>query len=297
MTLLQCSQYPPNGREFPPALFRSGTFAYNRPPFSSPTYALNHGTGPTMADDTVNPSTDTLFSQPMQQISEFAFNKAVVDVFPDMIERSVPGYRTIVGMIGDLAERFVTEGSRCYDLGCSLGAASLAMRRRISAPNCSIWAYDNSADMINQAKRLIDRDQSSTPVHLHCDDIRTSTIENASVVVLNFTLQFIPVAERDAILHRVYSGLRPGGVLILSEKVAFSDPHHHRLMIDLYHAFKRANGYSDLEIAQKREALENVLIPETLEQHRLRLKQSGFDDADVWFQCFNFASIIAQKSS
>jgi len=231
----------------------------------------------------------------MRTIAQFTFNKAVVDVFPDMIKRSVPGYTTIVGMIGDLAERFTVANTRCYDLGCSLGAATLAMRQKIHVPGCEIIAIDNSPAMVEQCQKLIDRDHHSTPVKLQCQDIQAVEITNASLVVLNFTLQFIAREQRQAILEKIYAGLVPGGVLILSEKVAFTDVQHHELMIDLYHSFKKANGYSDLEIAQKREALENVLLPETLDQHRLRLKQCGFRDADVWFQCFNFASLLAQK--
>ncbi|WP_317929290.1 carboxy-S-adenosyl-L-methionine synthase CmoA [Halioxenophilus sp. WMMB6] len=246
-------------------------------------------------DESTRTATDQLFAEPLQQIERFSFNKSVVDVFPDMIQRSIPGYSTIIGMIGDLAERFATDNSRCYDLGCSLGAASLAMRRRISANHCEIIAIDNSAAMVEQCQRVVARDHSATPVSVHCANLQDIEIERASVVVLNFTLQFISPAERDAIMAKIFNGLLPGGVLILSEKVAFNDTRHHELMIDLYHCFKRGNGYSDLEIAQKRDALENVLIPETLDQHRQRLKSAGFADADVWFQCFNFASLIAQK--
>ncbi len=239
---------------------------------------------------------DTLFSAPLEEIQRFAFNKAVVDVFPDMIKRSVPGYTTIIGMIGDFARRYNQNATRCYDLGCSLGAATLSIRHNITAENCAIVAVDNSQAMINQAEKLIRRDNSSAPVSLICDDINTIEIKNASLVVLNFTLQFIPVTARERLIEKIYNGLVPGGVLILSEKVAFEDKSHNQLMIDLYHDFKRANGYSDLEIAQKRESLENVLIPETLASHKNRLKKVGFTDADVWFQCFNFASMIAQKS-
>lgn len=240
---------------------------------------------------------DALFAEPLKQIGHFTFNKAVVDVFPDMIKRSVPGYTTIIGMIGDLAERFTQANTRCYDLGCSLGAASLAMRRRISVSGCEIIAVDNSVAMVDQCAKLIERDNGLTPISVHCQNIQDIQIENASIVVLNFTLQFIDQSQRSAILDKIYRGLNPGGVLIMSEKVAFEDSHHHDLMIDLYHGFKKANGYSDLEIAQKREALENVLIPETLAQHRKRLKEVGFQDADVWFQCFNFASMLAQKET
>jgi tRNA (cmo5U34)-methyltransferase len=239
---------------------------------------------------------DTLFATPLEEIQQFAFNKAVVDVFPDMIKRSVPGYTTIIGMIGDFARRYSQDGTLCYDLGCSLGAATLSIRQNITAENCKIIAVDSSQAMINQAEKIIQRDNSAPSVSLICDDINAIEINNASLVVLNFTLQFIPVNSREKLIKKIYEGLAPGGVLILSEKVAFEDESHNQLMIDLYHDFKRANGYSDLEIAQKRESLENVLIPETLADHKNRLKHVGFSDADVWFQCFNFASMIAQKS-
>lgn len=120
-------------------------------------------------------------------------------------------------------------------------------------------------------------------------------IENASVVVLNFTLQFIPVEERLALLQRIYQGLKPGGALILSEKLAFEDETQDRFHIESHHDFKRSNGYSDLEISQKRSALENVLIPETLAEHQQRLEQAGFEFVEKWFQCFNFVSMVAVK--
>ena len=238
---------------------------------------------------------DDIYASPLGDLSDFCFDQDVVEVFPDMIKRSVPGYATIVGMIGNLAERYAQTGSNCYDLGCSLGASTLAMRHRIKAANCQIIGVDNSNAMVERCAKVIAADSGELPVELLCSDIQDVDIKNASVVVLNFTLQFIDISERCAILRRIYAGLRSGGVLILSEKVAFDDPPHHDLMIELHHNFKRANGYSDLEIAQKRSAIENVLIPETLEAHRERLKLAGFASSDVWFQCFNFASMIAIK--
>ncbi|WP_237056813.1 carboxy-S-adenosyl-L-methionine synthase CmoA [Microbulbifer sediminum] len=239
---------------------------------------------------------DSIYANPLGDIAGFRFDQSVVDVFPDMIQRSVPGYTTIVAMIGTLAERYAQSGTRCYDLGSSLCAATLAMRHRIPAADCKIVAVDNSPAMVERARTVLAADSGLIPVELVCDDLQNVDIENASVVVLNFTLQFIPVAEREAILRRIFEGLRPGGVLILSEKVAFEDRDHQELMIDLHHSFKRANGYSELEVAQKRSALENVLIPETLAVHRDRLKGVGFGSVDVWFQCFNFASMIAIKA-
>lgn len=238
---------------------------------------------------------DNIYANPLANVGAFRFDEKVVGVFPDMIKRSVPGYATIISMIGTLAERYATSGSRCYDLGCSLGAATLAMRHRIQAANTQIIGVDNSAAMVERCQMVMDADSGEIPVELMCDDLQNVQLDDASVVVLNFTLQFIPVEQRQSILIKIYQGLKPGGVLILSEKVTFGDAAHDELMIELYHDFKRANGYSDLEIAQKRTALENVLIPETLDGHRQRLKDVGFQSCDVWFQCFNFASMIAIK--
>ncbi|MBU2885114.1 carboxy-S-adenosyl-L-methionine synthase CmoA [Gilvimarinus agarilyticus] len=239
---------------------------------------------------------DTLYANPLAQVGSFSFDQQVVDVFPDMIKRSVPGYPTILSMIGTLAERYVTSDSHCYDLGCSLGAATLAMRHNIRAAGASIIGVDNSAAMIARARQIIAADShEEVPVRLEECGIEDIAIDNASMVVLNFTLQFIAPNARDRLLSDIAQGLNTGGVLILSEKVAFDDLPHQQLMTDLHHQFKRANGYSDLEIAQKRAAIDNVLIPESLDAHRLRLRQAGFSSVDVWFQCLNFASIIAIK--
>ncbi|BFM20431.1 carboxy-S-adenosyl-L-methionine synthase CmoA [Gilvimarinus japonicus] len=239
---------------------------------------------------------DTLYANPLAQVDSFSFDQQVVDVFPDMIKRSVPGYPTIVNMIGSLAERYVSADSNCYDLGCSLGAATLAMRHRIQNANCRIVAVDNSPAMIARARQVIAADSlDDIPVAFIEGRIQDVALENASMAVLNFTLQFIDVTERPALLSNICRGLNPGGVLILSEKVAFQDPPHQELMTQLHHNFKRANGYSDLEIAQKRASIENVLIPESLSVHRERLRAAGFSSVDVWFQCLNFASIIAIK--
>ncbi|RQW87514.1 MAG: carboxy-S-adenosyl-L-methionine synthase CmoA [Geobacter sp.] len=240
--------------------------------------------------------TDAIYAGPLQNIIDFQFDERVVAVFPDMIQRSVPGYGMIISNIGILAGKYAQTGSHCYDLGCSLGAASLAMRQRITAPDCEIISVDNSPAMIERARELLALDTESTiPVTMICTDLQDVSIENASVVVLNFTLQFIPPAERLALIRRIYAGLRPGGILILSEKIAFSEPERQHFHEELHHDFKRANGYSDLEISQKRSALEKVMIPETLACHKKRLRAAGFSASELWFQCFNFASLVAIK--
>lgn len=238
---------------------------------------------------------DNIYTKPLNEISGFAFDDRVVNVFPDMIQRSVPGYQTIISAIGLLADKFAQPGSYCYDLGCSLGAATLSMRHHIQHDDCQIIAVDNSEAMIEGFQKILDQDERSLPVDLICADIRNVEISNASVVVLNFTLQFIPLEDRELFLQNIFAGMLPGGILILSEKLDYQDPDQHELHIQMHELFKKENGYSDLEISQKRTSLENVLIPETLEVHKQRLKLAGFKSAEVWFQYFNFASLIALK--
>ena len=238
---------------------------------------------------------DQIYTESMAHIADFSFNAQVADVFTDMIERSVPGYRAILTMIETLTEHYALPGTNLYDLGCSLGGASLSMRRGIAVENCKITAVDNSESMVKRCKKAMERDHNPTPVNTLCADIREIEIQNASVVVLNFTLQFIPIEDRAEMLHKIAEGMNPGGVLILSEKVTFEDDHLDRLLFDIHHDFKRAHGYSDLEISRKRSALDNVLIPETIQTHKLRLREAGFTSTDVWFQCFNFMSMLAVK--
>ena len=247
----------------------------------------------------VDKQVDTVYADPLATIEPFRFDDKVAAVFADMIKRSVPGYSTILNMIGDITERYAQDNSHCYDLGCSLGAATLAMRHKLTASGCHIVSVDNSAAMIERCRQTIEIDTGTapklTPVELHCCDIDAINIKNASVVVLNFTLQFIPLKQRQTIIQSIYDGLLPGGILLLSEKVMFEDKPHQQLLTELYHNFKRNNGYSDLEIAQKRTALEDFLQPETIDAHKQRLKSAGFSSADVWFQCLTFASVIAIK--
>ena len=238
---------------------------------------------------------DTLYADPLSEHGLFAFDDAVARIFPDMIRRSVPGYPTIIAMTGLLAGKYASAGTTLYDLGCSLGASTLAMRHNIQQPGCQIISVDNSSAMLARCREVIDSDTHDTPVTLACADLQDVAIHNASVVVLNFTLQFIPLALRNELISRIYQGLQPGGIMVLSEKVTFEDPHLDALNIELHHQFKRANGYSELEVARKRNALENVLLPETLRQHKQRIAEAGFGSCDVWFQCFNFASLVALK--
>ena len=238
---------------------------------------------------------DQLYSRPREAIAGFVFDDSVVKVFEDMIGRSVPGYTTLLSMFPVLARSFVVKQSRCYDLGCSLGAATLAIQQGIDVEGVELIAVDNSSAMIEKCQALTSGHRSKVKVIVMQADICEFEISDASLIVMNFTLQFIAEDLRQSLIEKIYAGLNAGGAFVLSEKIKSDDPETQDRLTLLHHEFKKANGYSDLEISQKRSALENVLIAETVDQHILRLKQAGFSEVLVWFQCFNFVSFLAVK--
>jgi tRNA (cmo5U34)-methyltransferase len=240
-------------------------------------------------------SKDNLYSEYRERVADFVFDEKVAAVFDDMIRRSVPGYATVIAMTKIFAEHYARANSICYDLGCSLGAGTLAMRKGIMQPGCRIIAVDNSTAMVKRCSEILAEDNSGVPVDVCLADIRDVQIENASMVVMNFTLQFLAPDRRDEMIQKIYDGLHSGGVLLLSEKIIFEDSGRQAFETDMYHEFKKLMGYSDMEVAQKRKALENVLLPETFETHCQRLTNAGFTKTHLWFQCFNFISLAAFK--
>ncbi len=237
---------------------------------------------------------DDVYSEPLSQVKPFEFNARVADVFQNMIERSVPGYALVLDMIALLTHRFAQEGTHCYDLGCSLGASTLAIRQQLPA-SCKVIAVDNSQAMVARCQQAVARDHSQAPCDVLCQDIRDIKIENASIVVMNFTLQFIDDDKRRDILHSIARGLVPGGILILSEKVQQNTADQAELMTDIHHTFKKLQGYSDLEIAQKRTSLENVLVANSSTEHIDRLNEAGFTTATEFFRCLNFSAFLGIK--
>lgn len=238
---------------------------------------------------------DNLFAELRADKALFSFNDSVVDVFPDMIQRSVPGYSTVVRMTGVLAEQYAQPLTSIYDIGCSLGESIRSAERALagnssSGQNYRLIGIDNSAAMIRRAQEQADPNSSIDWMEADALEVKFMP---CSVVILNFTLQFIPVDQRLRLLKAIRAAMMPGGLLILSEKLTMSDPAMDKLMINLHHDFKRSQGYSELEIAQKRDAIENVLIPEAAQAHSDRLSEAGFSRSSIWFQCLNFASFIA----
>jgi tRNA (cmo5U34)-methyltransferase len=235
---------------------------------------------------------DRVFRDPQSQIVDFAFDDAVARVFPDMIRRSVPGYETIVPITGLLAARHLQELStpaqRIYDLGCSLGASTLAVLRQIGDAPLSVVAVDSSSSMIERARTIVD-DARVTFLHA---DIRELEFAPAGAVLLNFVLQFIEPDDRHSVLTRIHEAIAPHGVLVVSEKLR-CEPASEQAFYEAAHVeFKKANGYSELEISQKRTALESVMIIDSENQHRQRFAEAGFGNVRRWFQCLNWVSYL-----
>lgn len=247
---------------------------------------------------------DTLFATPLDDNARFSFDEQVVACFPDMIRRSVPGYGQMLAVLPLLARRHCAyrqmgqsgkKISRVYDLGCSLGAVSLALAKHFKPNELEICALDLSAPMIEQAKHIATTHYPEHHIDFKCADICDEPLLDCDMIVLNLTLQFLPPNERLAVLKKCYQALSVGGILILTEKTHLPDEQDDAWQVERYYDFKRANGYSELEISTKRNALENVLITDTLATHHKRLQQAGFERSLTWFMFLNFASMVAFK--
>jgi tRNA (cmo5U34)-methyltransferase len=238
---------------------------------------------------------DTLYKNHRDRVAPFAFTKEVAAVFDDMLVRSIPGYSELIGRQAQVCRRYLQPESCLYDLGCSHGNLGIRLLEAPPEMAFTIRAVDNAPAMLARYRSRLEGRPQSERVDLICADLLDVEIRQASVVVINFTLQFLPREARDRLLRRVHDGLLPGGVLLFSEKTVHCDPSLAELQIDFYHRFKTENGYSELEISQKREALEHVLLPDTVAAHEARLSQAGFRCWDIWQKWFNFTSWIVLK--
>jgi tRNA (cmo5U34)-methyltransferase len=235
---------------------------------------------------------DNLFNK-QSDIADFRFDQDVVKVFDDMVRRSVPGYDSMIQMIGLIARMYGQDNTNYYDLGSSTGAITLSIALNNKSKNNQFFAIDNSKEMVEQCEKNLHNKVDN--LQAICDDINQVKINSASIVVLNLTLQFIDVNLRSNLIKKIYDGLEPGGILIISEKIHFDDAVTQNQITKLHMDFKKENGYSELEIANKRQAIENVLITETKEQHLNRLRDCGFVETSCFFQCLNFVSFLSVK--
>jgi tRNA (cmo5U34)-methyltransferase len=240
---------------------------------------------------------DEIFATPERPKQDFDFGGETAAVFDDMLERSVPFYAEVQRMVSEIAADFATPGSAVYDLGCSTGTTFLLLEKALPADvSVRFVGVDNSPEMLAVAREKLAQGGLRNPVELRCEDLeRGLVVEDCSVALLILTLQFVRPLKREALVRHVYDGLRDDGCLIMVEKVLGESSTFNRLFIDHYYDLKRRNGYSDLEIAQKREALENVLVPYRLEENRELLLRQGFRHVDVFWKWYNFCGIVAMK--
>jgi tRNA (cmo5U34)-methyltransferase len=238
---------------------------------------------------------DEVFKEEIEKASDFKFGANVANVFDDMVNRSVPFYGEIQRMMAELAADHAKEGTDVYDLGCSTGTTMIGMDTLVK-PDIRFVGIDDSQEMLDKCKMKLMEIGFSRDYELRCSDLSQGiTISNASVVVLCLTLQFVRPIYREQLLKNIYDGLNPGGALILVEKILAEESSFNRDFIKYYYNYKRRNHYSEMEIAQKREALENVLIPYKLSEDISLLRDRGFAHCETFFKWYNFAGIIAVK--
>lgn len=239
---------------------------------------------------------DDLFLNPASGASDFRFDQTTASVFDDMVGRSVPFYDEIQRMTGEIAADFAVENTNLFDLGCSTGT-TLACLDKVVRSGVRFIGVDNSPEMLDRARAKLEHLRPSRMVQLIRADLHDDAIiSNASVVVMNLTLQFVRPMYRESVIRWIHDGLNPQGCLILIEKQTMPDSLLNRLFIRYYYDFKRRNGYSEMEIAHKREALENVLIPYRPDENRAMLKSIGFTYVEETFRWYNFAGMLAVKS-
>lgn len=238
---------------------------------------------------------DQIYADKLKNIDDFVFDDKVANVFEDMITRSVPGYDTLNKLIPIIANKYLKPNTNCYDLGCSLANVSLCIAKNIKHEGVNIYAVDNSPSMIQEAEKKITSLDCVNTIHAECSDIFEVEIRNASFVILNYTLQFIDSGRRKELISNIFSGINTGGALFLSEKIMHQDKEEDNIMRGLHESYKRTNAYSEIEISQKREALENVLIRDTHNLHLSRLKNAGFSNIYMLFKYLNFVSYLAVK--
>ncbi|MES2745582.1 MAG: carboxy-S-adenosyl-L-methionine synthase CmoA [Bdellovibrionota bacterium] len=224
----------------------------------------------------------------------FAFNHEVAEVFDDMVQRSIPMYRDVTRFTADWVLHFYQSGTSIIDIGCSTGTTTHQIAHRLSEP-AAFMAIDSSEAMIRRAEEKLSDLPLQHKLHLMCNDVMAVSLPKASAVVINYTLQFLPVSQRKLLLQRIYEALVPGGIILISEKVRHGSPAFQELGTQIYEDFKERQGYSRTEIEKKKEALENVLIPFTEAEHRKLLEESGFTAVESVMKWNTFMTLVAQK--
>jgi tRNA (cmo5U34)-methyltransferase len=238
---------------------------------------------------------DQIFKTRIEKSTDFRFDAAVVNVFDDMVVRSVPMYLEFQRMITEIANDFVRPDTSLYDLGCSTGTTFLSLNNVIDK-SVRFVGIDDSQEMLESCRKNLIDNGVTRPFELHQADLNKDVvINNASVVVLCLTLQFVRPINRLKLIKSIYDQLNPEGCIILIEKILGENNDFNRKFIRYYYDMKRRNNYDDMEIAQKREALENVLIPYKLSENVQLLLESGFQCCETFFKWYNFSGLVAVK--
>lgn len=234
---------------------------------------------------------DKIFETKIQK--QFEFDESVASVFDDMLSRSVPFYKEVLDLCVKLVIKNTKQNDKVFDIGCSTAATLLEIFKQ-SLHNLQLFGIDNSEAMIQRAKKKAGFFDAK--IEFFCDDALSFTLPKSKVFISNYTLQFIRPLKREEFVKNIYNSLEDGGFFIFSEKIICENKKLSLDLIDIYYEFKKAQGYSEFEIMQKREALENVLVPYTDSENRLMIQKAGFDECESIFRWANFATYIAYKN-
>lgn len=239
---------------------------------------------------------DLMFNKKINKIEDFKFNEEVANVFDNMVSRSIPIYNEIHKIIRDIVHFYFPSNGTIYDLGCSTGETVKHILEELkqNKKSATIFGIDNSQEMIKKAEQKVSSFENNQCTFLK-SPIEDMSLNPSDFIIMNYTLQFFPLKKRLHILKNIYSSLKPKGIFILSEKIISPNSAINPILIELYHEFKKRNGYSELEISQKRESLENVLIPITPKEQIALLKEAGFTNTELVFRWYNFACYLGVK--
>lgn len=236
---------------------------------------------------------DQLFSRINPEVGGFSFDENVAEVFDDMISRSVPLYQEVQQLIPSLAEMLNHDTVKVVDLGCSTGTSLIALAQALPKRELELIGVDISRPMLEQCEKKLNTLGLNERMKIYQDDIRSFEFKEASIVLMNYTLQFVPVGYRLELLSRIRQSIRPGGFLVLSEKFVHDDVQLDQSLVELYFDYKKRNGYSELEISRKRDALENVLVPFSVKENETLMKEAGFTEVELILKWFNFGTFLA----
>jgi len=225
---------------------------------------------------------------------KWEFDSGVTECFEDMLRRSIPQYDVMRRAVFDLTGQYRVRDTAIVDLGASRGDGLEPMLKEwgcynqwiaveVSEPMLEVLRQRFSGWISNGVLQVLDTDLTETfpPV-------------DASVVLSVLTLQFIPIECRVQLLQRAFDALRPGGAMIVVEKVLGDTAPLDDVFVALYYGFK-GESYTEDEIQRKRMSLRGVLVPLTAQWNVEMLRRVGFRQVDCFWRWMNFAGWVAVK--